>query len=321
MYFYKKNLRLDELFEDFIKQRQQAEGYSPVTIDNYRQNFELLKKFRPDIRLRDLTRETMVDFSNFLNTRERRVGNKDDVVRPLKPSSLATVRGKLSSFFTWLKDNGYIKKNPFEDILYPQVDCSDRRAVTDKEFDKLYLAVERDIEWPNNLIKKRNLAILMFFALTGVRKNELLSLRLSDFDFEKRKVTVRAETSKSKKENIIRMPDVLMPYLDDYLAYRADYKTESFWVSGNRDCPFTKHGWKHLVNRLKAQTGIEKFHAHRFRHYFAVNFYKQSNCDLINLQRAMGHRSVKTTIGSYLRSLGNEELDRQMRGFRVAKNK
>ncbi|MFA5124452.1 MAG: tyrosine-type recombinase/integrase [Patescibacteria group bacterium] len=311
----KNKASLVELFETFVKQRRSSEGKATATIRNYHDSFELLLKFKPDVRLSDLNSDLMVDFFDFAQTRERMVGNKL-VVRPLKNSSIATIRGKLSSFFMWLVENKYLAKNPFKGIAWPDVSYTDKRAFTKEEFDKIYVAISRDIVWENKLLKKRNLAMIMFFNLTGVRKGEFLGLNLSDVNLREKVVTVRGETSKSKRTRNIPLKLELLPFLEEYLDCRRDYSTEAFWVSSTKDCRYTAHGLKHTINHLNEVTGIN-CHVHRFRHTFAVNYYMQTN-DLVGLYGLLGHRSFKMTL-SYLRSLSDDHIIKQMDALKLAK--
>ncbi len=304
----KEDTSLKSLHDLFIKHKFYAVGTAPATIENYKINFKLLFQFKPDITVKDLTEETMVDFLEFLNTRERKIGNKK-IVRRYKNSSIATVRGKLSAFFTWLIERDYLKANPFEKIAYPDVSYTDSRAFSHKEFEKICHAVNTKIQWSSLIIKKRNIAIVMLLALTGVRKEELLGLELNSVDLDRKLITVRAETSKSKRTRIIPLNPQLTPYLEDYLNYRKDYASKHFWVSGMQDKKFTKHGAKHLVRVLIEATNIN-CHLHRFRHTFATNYYKQTN-DLVGLQKILGHRSLKMTL-SYLRSLPDEHIVEQI---------
>lgn len=305
---------LDEYFELFIKQSRDVQGKSLVTIRNYRNNFELLKKFKSDLNLDDLTAEFIINFYNYLQTREREIGN-DLVVKPLKNSSIATIRGKLSAFFSWLIENKHLNKDPFSEIPYPDVSYTDKRAFTKDEFDKIYLAVSRDIPWESLFLRRRNLAMILFFAMTGVRKGELLGLKLSDINLKDRMVTVRGETSKSKRTRYIRLSSELLVYLEEYIACRDGYKTEYFWVSSTQDRPFTEHGLKHFVNHLTDFTKIN-CHVHRFRHTFSVSYYLQTN-DPVGLNRVLGHRGYKQTY-SYLRSLPDSHTNKQMESLKLA---
>lgn len=309
-----QSLDLKELHEKFIKYKQHAVGTAKATIKNYRYNFQLLLQYKPDIKIHELSEETMVNFMEFLNTRNRKVGNKS-VTRVYKNSSAATVRGKLSTFFEWLIERGYLQENPFHKIKYPDVSYTDARAFSPKEFEAICFAVNTKIQWVNLLIKKRNIAIIMFLTLTGVRKEELLGLQIPDVDIERSLIKVRAETSKSKRSRIIPMNSQLAPYLEDYLYFRKKFTTTFFWVSGRRNVRFTEHGIKHFTNLLRKITKVN-CHLHRFRHTFAINYYKQTH-DLYGLQKLMGHRSFKMTL-SYLRSMPDEHLVEQIKKMTIS---
>lgn len=295
---------IGSLFEDFIKQSKNVEGKSRATIKNYCDNFGLLTSFKPDLELKDLTPKTITDFFTHLNTRERKVG-KAMVIRDIKNSSIATIRSKLSAFFRWLVKNGHLKKNPFGDIPFPDVDYSDKRAFTKEQLDKIYVAVSRDIPWDNNFLRVRNLTMVMFLTLTGVRRGEFLGLKMSDIDMKNKMLTVRGETSKSKRTRRLQIHPQLIPYLENYFAVRAESDTPFLWVSNNSDRSLSSDGMKHFIDKLTQTTDIN-CHLHRFRHTFAVNLYLASH-DVIAVMHALGHKSLKQTM-VYLRSLPDDGM-------------
>lgn len=304
---------ISSLFEEFVKQAK-IEGKAPATIRNYRGNFELLKSFKPDLELKDLVPKTMVDFLTYQNERERKVGNQM-VVRTLKNSSILTIMAKLTAFFNWLRENRYITEDPFKGIAYPNVDYTDKRAFPKEQLDKIYIAISRDTLWENTFLKRRNLAMIMFLTLTGVRKGEFLGLQLSDIDFKNKLITIRGETSKSKRTRIIPIHPALISYLEDYCEARAEYTTPYLWVSNNSDRNLSEDGLKHFITNLSKATGVN-CHIHRFRHTFAMNYYRQTH-DIVGLKKLLGHKSIKMTL-SYLRSLTDEDLIQQMGKMVVA---
>lgn len=309
----KSDFPLRILHELFIKFKLHGARNAETTIKSHRYYFGLLLKFNNKITLEDLTEETILNFLEFLNTRKRKIG-KQHMVRIYKNSSVAMVRSKLNVFFNWLIERHYIKINPFEKIPFPNVSYTDRRAFSPKEFEAICYAVNTTIRWANLLIKKRNIAIIMFLVLTGVRKEELLGLQLSDIDLFRKFVSIRGETSKSKRTRIIPMNLNLVQYLQDYLNQRRSYRTFFLWVSGTLDQPFTEHGAKHLMDLLNKVTGIN-CHLHRFRHTFATNYYKQTR-DLVGLQKLMGHVNFNMTL-KYLRSLPDEHIVEQIRKLTI----
>ena len=177
----KEKTSLKYLHGQFVKFKLHGARNAIATIKNYEQNFNLLTQFKPDIQLVDLTEATIINFLEFLNTRERKVG-KLNIIRTYKNSSIASVRSKLSGFFNWLVERQYLLVNPFDKIPYPDVAYVDRRAYTVKEFESICYAINTKIKWATLLVKKRNVALIMFLTLTGVRKEELLGLKLSDID-------------------------------------------------------------------------------------------------------------------------------------------
>ncbi|MBX7047125.1 MAG: tyrosine-type recombinase/integrase [Ignavibacteria bacterium] len=295
---------LSSLHERFIKHKQYAEGHSKITIEDYKYHFRMLLMFKTDMTLADLNEETLVNYLEYLNTRERKVGTKN-IVRPYKNSTIATVRGKLSAFFNWLIERKYLSNNPFDKIAYPEVTYTDSRAFTPKEFESICHAVNSKIQWNNLVIKKRNIAIVMFLFHTGVRRNELVNIMLKDVDLDRRLIRINGETSKSKRTRLIPLNKELIPYLTDYLHYRKQFRTEYFWISGTLNGNFTRHGLKHFTKLLTKVTGIN-CHPHRFRHTFAVMYYQLTH-DILGLMKLMGHKSLKMTL-TYLRSVPDEHL-------------
>ncbi|MBX7047325.1 MAG: site-specific integrase [Ignavibacteria bacterium] len=309
----KENKSLKKLHELFIKYKLHSVCCAPATIKGYCQAFNLLMQYRPDLTLNELTEETMILFFEFLNTRLRQVG-KQKIVRVYKNSSVASVRGKLGTFFKWLVVRRYIGENPFSKMEYPDISYTDSRAFKSYEFDIICNAINTKIHWLNLLIKKRNIAIVMLLAYMGLRKEELIGLTLSDVDMIRKLITIRSVTTKSKRGRILPINNELLPYLFDYLDCRRCYTTKAFWVSGTLDRPFTEHGMKYLSNLLTQVTKIN-CHWHRYRHMFATNFYYTTK-DLLTLHKLMGHSSIKMTL-SYLRSLSDEQTISQIKRISI----
>jgi len=308
-----RGLLLKNLHREFIKYHTHVVATAPATIRNYCQVFDLLLQFKPDVTTLDVTENFIINFFEFLNTRERKVG-KVFIIKRLKNSTLAGVRSNLNVFLIWLKEQNFLLFNPFEKMKHPVVSYTDARAFTSKEVEKILYTINTKIQWASLLIKKRNIAIIMFLLFTGVRKNELLNLRLRDIDLEKKVVYVRSETSKSKRGRIIPMNISLIPYLEDYLHYRQSYTSEWLWISGMKDTKFTVHGMKHFINLLTRVTKIN-CHLHRARHTFAIAFYKATH-DLLGLKKLMGHTNLAMTL-TYLRSLADDHIVDQIRKLSI----
>jgi len=297
--------KIDKLFDEFLIEYEYSAKLSPETIRGYKNTFKLFRKLMPTTETNTLTKITMIEFFKELETRDRIVG-KNKHVKGVKSSTVATHRSKLHKFCVWLKQNKVIDDDPFEGMQYPKVEYEDKKFLKSDEIDKIFNALYT-VGWQNNFIKKRNIAIFTTFLFTGLRKSELLGVKVSDIDIERKMLRVDPRSSKSKRERLVPLNRKLLLSLKDYWEERKKLNrtTPYFFVSSNRDDGLKHIGLKHMVERLKEGSGVN-FHVHRFRHTFAVNLVNQG-VDIAKLKQLLGHRDIRMTA-SYVRCLPTSML-------------
>lgn len=297
---------LQELFAEFINECRYSGKMRPETLRGYEACFKLFIKIFPEARLDILTPEIMTEFFKRLQVRERMVG-KTKLVTGIKNSTVATYRNKLNKFFTWLRTKNYLKKDPFLGVPYPDVSYSDKKYLKKEEVEKIFAALAFGIQWKSILIKRRNLAMFSVLLYCGLRKGELIGLKITDIDLDEMQLTVRAETSKSKKNRIVPLNSPVIMALKEYLEERrrGHFTTPQLWVSASGDIPFTKDGLKHLRVQVVGASGV-KFHLHQFRHTFAANIVN-GGTDVYRLRLLLGHSDIRMTA-AYLRCLPTKSL-------------
>ncbi len=295
---------LQKFFSKFVDECKYSRRLRSETLRGYEAIFKLFCLIMPEVKSTQLlTREMLNEFFKRLQTRTRIVGKNTERVG-LQDSTVKTYSNKLNAFFVWLMQEKIIKNNPLEHIKLRHPVYTDQRALSREEVQKILASVS--LHSTNSLMLKRDTAMIHLLLFTGLRAGEFVSLRVIDVDMEKHLITVRAETSKSKKTRHIPMHPTLVLHLEEYFKERrkGNYKTEYLFVSSNEDKGLTRHGLKHWVGRLIKLSGV-KFHLHRFRHSFACNLYK-SGANLLKIQALMGHADIKMTM-SYLRSIKYED--------------
>ena len=296
---------LQQLFDDFVKECQYSSRLRSETIRGYNAVFLLFITIMPEVTdTTSLNTEMLNEFFKRLQTRERIVGKKI-AKTGVKNSTIKTYWSKLNAFFEWLYKKGLILNNPLKTIRPPEPIYEDERALKDEDIRKLYSAVT--LYSQNSLVLRRDTAIISLLLFGGLRLGEFISLEVRDIDFEKQLLTIRGQTSKSKKTRNIPIHPTLLFHLKDYLSERnrRKYTTQYLIVSIGCDQGLSRHGIKHWVKRLCKKSGIQ-FHLHRFRHSFACNLARK-DVNAVKIQKLLGHSSLNMTM-TYLRSISAEDL-------------
>jgi integrase/recombinase XerD len=147
---------------------------------------------------------------------------------------------------------------------------------------------------------------------TGAREDELIKLRRSDIDHDRRQMTLWRRGDGGPKGGKTRVVD-LVPF-DGYAHLRslpAFAKSDLvFWHGDGEDYKNFASNFAAVVRRTAtwAKTSgvaFRPFRFHDLRHYHAVEFLK-SGRDIYDLQKRLGHSSVKVTE-MYLAYLTAEE--------------
>lgn len=145
---------------------------------------------------------------------------------------------------------------------------------------------------------KRDLAIIMLAARTGIRSSEIVALRLSDIDWDEPSVTVR----RPKTATIDRLPidDALASAIADYvLNGRPDSPCEEvFLVHHAPYGPFSRGCSLHKVSeRYYDKAGISgRAGLHRLRHTAATDMLRSGTApDAI--AAVLGHAKVENAMG------------------------
>lgn len=300
-----KNNDLKLLFADYISKCRYSKMLRPETIRGYEAVFRMFTVLMPHaVDTSSLTETTMNEFFKTVQVRKRIVGRNIEKTG-VKASTIRTYWNKLNTFCEWLYVKEHIPANPLSKIkpAYPIYD--DDRALTRAEISKILAAIV--LNPVSSFMSRRDTLMVMTLLYCGLRRTELISLEMRDIDIQKRILTVRGETSKSKRTRRLPISQALIEQLRDYISERnrEGIKTHYLFASSNEDRGLSIHGLKHWVNRLNKLSGVN-FHLHQFRHSFACALVKQG-CNIVIIQKLLGHTDLRMTQ-RYLRSLGVEDF-------------
>ena len=301
--FMKKDIK--QLYEEYINECQFSKRLRPETIRGYQAVFKTFSKIMPEVvSTKELTKGMMNEFFKRIETRKRIVG-RNTIKTGVKNSTIYTYWSKLNCFLGWLYANKHIKENFMLEIKPPEPVYDDDRALEKNDILKIITAIT--LRSPNALILKRHMLMINILLFCGIRRGEFVALQVRDIDMENHLLTVRPETSKSKRMRRIPLNPTVMMHMREYINERnkLNYKTPHLIVSSTEDRGLTVHGVKHCIKKLEDLSGVD-FHMHRFRHSFACNLAKQ-NTEAIAIQKLLGHKDLEMTQ-KYLRSLKAEDF-------------
>ena len=138
--------------------------------------------------------------------------------------------------------------------------------------------------------------LLMTLYATGVRRAELIHLKVSDIDNQRMVIHVRG--GKGRKDRDVMLSPKLLEALREH--WRGLKRKSSAWLfPGNRwhtgDTPIdTKVVWN-ACKEAAQRAGIPKqVHPHTLRHCFATHLL-EAGADLRTIQMLLGHRDLEET--------------------------
>ena len=143
------------------------------------------------------------------------------------------------------------------------------------------------IEHASNI---KNKCIIGLLYSAGLRRRELLHLKLTDIDSKRMIVTVR-EGKGGKQRQTILSPSVLQ----DLRAYYRQWRPRVYLFEGPQNVQYSPTSVQKVVKRAAQQAGIKKrVTPHMLRHSFATHLL-EDGIDLRYIQVLLGHSSTKTT--------------------------
>jgi integrase len=225
-----------------------------------------------------------------------------------KPATVYTRISRLSSFYKWLMADPqlgvYIPTNPAAQARprFPRPYQSESvKAWSDEEMNAL-LAVVKLTADSGAVVGKRDYALLLFYLLTGLRRNEVISLRGKDLQRKDDKLIIGYKRKGGKFVGREVSDPTLLEALDDYLqsARRMEVlKTGGpLWTRHDRaGSPGAQLSSRSFANNLKkygTAAGIENLHLHQTRHTYA-RIVAEETGSFVETQEALDHENASTT--------------------------
>ncbi len=149
---------------------------------------------------------------------------------------------------------------------------------------------EELISMINSISNLKHKCIVSLLYSAGLRRSELIHLKLTDIDSKRMIINVRQ--AKGKKDRLTLLSSNL---LLDLRKYFLKYKPKEYLFEGQHGGQYSPQSVLKIVKNSARKSGIkQKVTPHMLRHSFATHLL-ENGTDLRYVQVLLGHNSTKTT--------------------------
>jgi site-specific recombinase XerD len=260
-------------------------------------------------------RRAVEDFFAFAGKRPADVGPPDVQAwqshleqRGLASNTIYTRVSFLSSFYIWAMKNNpageTIIRNPVL-LARPKrpkpYQSESTKSLDDDQVRALVRVVKAKAD-RGDIIAKRDLALLLRFLMTGMRRPEVITMRGKDIDLKEDRIIVRGRVKGGTYVGReIKSPDLRAAVMDYLTASRrmrtlkgdAPLRTCHNRV-GKPGEQLSSHSFVRNLKLYAEAAALNHIHLHEARHTYA-RIVSEEMGSLIETQHASGHESLKTT--------------------------
>lgn len=252
---------------EFIKFRNALtqKALSPNTIETYLREFAQLLTLLKHHPVNELTTDRLNAYFLYC-------------IKNLKHSE-AQIHSRMNavkSYFRLALD----RETVFDRVIRPKPTKSLPKVLSKQEVLKLFSATSNP----------KHLLILKMAYGMGLRVSELIALKVSHIDLDRKQVHV--VSSKGKKDRYVNFPESLLPL---YLDYLKAYQPTSYLFQGQYSEQYSVRSAQAVFRNAMKKAGIHKtVGIHGLRHSYATHLL-EAGTDMVFIQKLLGHKNVKTT--------------------------
>ena len=272
---------------EFLIFLEKDRGYSDQTIESYSRDLNVYDSFMKDntIQYDRIKKDNIFKFQSSLEGQ-------------ISPRSFARILSALKTFYKFLHMERVIDDitlNEIKSYPSPKYKKSMPTFLSKEQVEKIVERINLNKKLDNRN-KKRDQAIIMLFFSSGVRLNELISIKLSDIDFSNNKIKV---FGKGKKQRIVNFDnhtkDLMIQYLKVIEKYPLVKKlyNDNLFVNKKNKALKERKVQTIVMNNLR-QLNLASYGPHTLRHSFATHLLN-SGVSINAIQSLLGHESLSST--------------------------
>lgn len=266
----------------FLSHLENVKRYSPHTLHAYKEDLGQFLDYCATIK-------EVKDFPDITS----KIIREWIVILMSKGHKATTTRRKLSvlrTFFKYLMREGRLSEDPTETILLPKTGRRLPVFVPDYQMDEL---LDSD-EFQGGFRELRDRLVLLTAYYTGMRRSELVGLKVRDIDFAGKSLVI---TGKGNKQRLLPLANELLEDMQCYLEEREKRVQQEhgyFFITDKGTPVYDKFIYRLVVRYLGKVTTLSKRSPHVLRHTFATQLLNNGAC-IEAIRALLGHTDLSAT--------------------------
>ena len=289
----------------FLEYLQLEKKYSPHTVKAYEMD---LRSFREFI-FKEFDQEDLI----YVNYPQIRNWVVSLVNSGITNRSVNRKVASLKAFYKFLVKTNQLVATPLVSHKALKTKKSVQVPFSEEEITDVISAIE-----PGTFKTSRDITIVTMFYATGVRRSELVGLKLQDLDLDNGLIKV---LGKRNKERYIPLLPELSRHLNIYLGFRETIISENraeLFLTEKGDKIYETLVYRIINNYFSKASNKVKKSPHILRHSFATHLLSHG-ANLNSVKELLGHSSLASTQ-VYTHS-NIAELSKVYRGSHPRENK
>ncbi|NVK53541.1 MAG: site-specific integrase [Flavobacteriaceae bacterium] len=178
-------------------------------------------------------------------------------------------------------------------VFYPQTTINELQLERPKKSKKLPFVLSQEeivtiIKVTQNL--KHKVIIALLYSC-GLRISELINLKLTDFNLQRKQLIVR--NGKGRKDRYVSLADSIFPLLSNY--YHS-FLPKIYFVEGKANTKYSAESVRQFLKKSCVRAKIYKtVTPHTLRHSYATHLL-ENGVDIRYIQSLLGHAKPETTM-------------------------
>ena len=265
-----KQYFVPKLFLEFIEFRKPF--LAKNTIENYTSIFN--KYINTDFKEKDIREITSNDLQTYINS----------LLSIRRPATVEKIVSAFKKFYIYLQDNDIYRYNPSSNLIMPKYDNKKYFTMSKKDVRKFVLYI--------TTLESQLYKTLYFMLLHARRVGEVLNLRWSDIDLDKKIYYLHYSKTKTRKNQYYYLENFQVAELEKL----RNKNPNAIYIFENPKTlkPIAYTSFFRIHKKLRSDLNLAEFNIHSIRHMVAF-LLVNDGYSLEVTAKVLGHQSIQST--------------------------